>query len=68
MNKPRLIEAQEVADRLCISKRTAYTIIKELNVEIAATGKRVRPGCVDERFFEQKYFTTDVDDEVNDGR
>lgn len=68
VDKPRLIGAQEVAERLRISKRTAYEIIKGLNDEIAATGKRIRPGRVDERFFEQTYFTADIDKAQRDGR
>ena len=56
MDKPRLIGAQEVAERLCISKRTAYQVIKDLNKEVAASGKRVRAGRIDEGYFERTYF------------
>ncbi len=62
MDKPRLIGAQEVAERLCISKRTAYQVIKDLNKEVAASGKRVRAGRIDEGYFERTYFLSDIED------
>lgn len=64
MNKRRLIDAGEVARRLCVSKTTAYQIIRELNVQIAGSGKRILAGKVDERFFESTFFT---DDEGKEG-
>lgn len=64
MDRRKLIDAREVAKRLCVSKTTAYQIIRELNVQIAATGKRILAGKVDERFFESTFFT---DDEGKEG-
>ncbi len=65
MDRPKLIGAAEVAERLCISRGTAYQIICELNEEVAARGKRTLAGKVDARFFESTFFTGE--EEVSDG-
>lgn len=54
----KLIGAKEVADRLGVSRSTAYAVIRTINQEMSAKGKRVIAGKVDERVFEGMYFAT----------
>lgn len=63
----RLIGAKEVAARLGVTRGTAYEIIRDLNADMEAEGKRVISGKVDERKFMLAYFadmpTKDESDE-----
>ncbi len=52
----RMLTAKEVADRLGVSRTTAYTVIKDLNAEMSAKGCRVIAGRVSNEYFEQVYF------------
>ena len=51
----RLIGAAEVADRLGVSRSTAYSVIRTINREMESKGKRVIAGKVDECTFESLY-------------
>lgn len=52
----RLIGAEEVMERLGVSRSMAYRIIKELNSEMEKAGKKVIAGRVDELKFMVTYF------------
>ena len=56
MYEYRLIGADEVAKRLGVSKGTAYRIIRDLNADMKAEGKKTIPGKVDEGKFMLTYF------------
>lgn len=58
MEKRKLIGAAEVANRLGVSRSTAYTVIRDINQEMHGKGKRVIAGKVDEGVFESMYFAT----------
>lgn len=52
----RMLTAKEVADRLGVSRTTAYTVIRELNEEMTRRGCKVIPGRVSNEYFEAVYF------------
>lgn len=54
--KIEMIRAEEVAERLGISRTSAYTVIKELNRELADKGYMTVTGRVSKDCFEQRYF------------
>ena len=54
--KIEMIRAEEVAERLGISRTSAYTVIKELNRELADKGYMTVTGRVSKDHFEQRYF------------
>ncbi len=56
MHDYRLIGAKEVASKLGVSKGTAYRIIRDLNADMEAEGKKTIPGKVDEGKFMLAYF------------
>lgn len=66
MEKRKLIGAAEVADRLGVSRSTAYTVIRTINHDMAEKGKRTIPGKVDEAVFDATYFA--VGKELDDVR
>ena len=51
MQKRRLIGAAEVADRLGVSRSTAYAVIRTINQEMSGKGKKTIAGKVDEGVF-----------------
>lgn len=53
----RLVGAEHVAEKLDVSKPTAYRIIRSLNSELVAAGARVIPGRVNLDYLEATYFT-----------
>ena len=55
-HKPEMIGAEEVAERLGISRTSAYSVIKELNRELAEKGYMTVTGQVSKDYFEQRYF------------
>lgn len=57
----RAIKALEVAERLQVSKTTAYEIIRRLNAELEKSGHRTVKGRVNEHYFNQVYFETPLD-------
>lgn len=54
--KIEMIRAEEVAERLGISRTSAYSIIKELNQELAGKGYMTVTGRISKDYFEQRYF------------
>ena len=56
MYEYRLIGADEVAKKLGVSRGTAYRIIRDLNADMEAEGKKTIPGKVDEGKFMRAYF------------
>lgn len=55
-HKPEMIRAEDVAERLGISRTSAYSVIKELNRELAEKGYMTVTGKVSKDYFEQRYF------------
>lgn len=51
-HKPEMIRAEEVAERLGISRTSAYSVIKELNRELAEKGYMTVTGKVSKDYFE----------------
>lgn len=49
-----VVRVDEVAQRLECSKRTAYSIIRQLNAELKAKGYITLAGRVPRKYFEQK--------------
>ena len=54
--EPKLIGAAEIAERMGVSRSTAYKIIKELNGEMELRGCRTIRGRVSNELFEEIYF------------
>lgn len=52
----RMLTAKEVAERLGVSRTTAYSVIRKLNEEMARRGCKVIPGRVSNEYFEISYF------------
>lgn len=52
----RMIRAEEVAVVLGISRTSAYSVIKELNRELAEKGYMTVTGRVSKDYFETRYF------------
>lgn len=55
-HKTEMVRADEVAERLGISRASAYSVIKELNRELADKGYMTVSGRVSKDYFEQRYF------------
>ena len=53
-NEKIMLTAAEVAEILQIKESRAYSIIRQMNAELAAKGKLVLRGRVNRRYFEQK--------------
>jgi hypothetical protein len=49
-----MLTAEDVAEILQVKPSRAYTIIRQMNTELAAMGKLVIRGRVNRRYFEQK--------------
>ena len=52
----RMMKCSEVAERLGISRTSAYEVIRELNQELADKGLITRQGRVSADYFEKRYF------------
>ena len=59
--KPTMLNAEQVAERLNMSKGYAYKIIRQMNEEQEALGRPVVRGRVRSDHFENKYFAGDED-------
>lgn len=59
--KPTMLNAEQVAERLNMSKGYAYKIIRQMNEEQEALGRPVVRGRVRSDHFEHKYFAGDED-------
>lgn len=55
-NEKLMLTAEDVAEILQVKPSRAYTIIRQMNTELAAMGKLVIRGRVNRRYFEQKNF------------
>lgn len=60
-DKPTMLNAAQVAERLNMSKGFAYKIIREMNDEQEALGRPVVKGRVRSDHFERRYFAGDED-------
>lgn len=52
----KMINANEIADLMGVSKATAYKIIRQLNAELKENGCRTIQGRVSREYFERAYF------------
>ena len=55
-HKTEMVRADEVTERLGLSRTSAYSVIKELNRELADKGYMTVSGRVSKDYFEQRYF------------
>ena len=53
-NEKLMLTAEDVAEILQVKPSRAYTIIRQMNTDLAAMGKLVIRGRVNRRYFEQK--------------
>ena len=53
-NEKLMLTAEDVAEILQVKPSRAYTIIRQMNTELAAMGKLVIRGRVNRHYFEQK--------------
>ena len=60
-DKPTMLNAAQVAERLNMSKGYAYKVIREMNDEQEALGRSVVKGRVRSDHFERRYFAGDED-------
>lgn len=51
-----MMKCSEVAERLGISRTSAYEVIRELNRELSEKGLITRQGRVSADYFEKRYF------------
>lgn len=59
MQEKLFLNAEEVAEILCVSKAHAYKVIQRLNGELSARGFMVIQGKVSRRYFEEKFYGMD---------
>ena len=59
--RPRMLDADEVAELLRIKKGSAYEVIRQMNKEQEALGRVVIRGRIRSDLFEARYFP-EVDD------
>ncbi|EHF02654.1 hypothetical protein HMPREF1008_00299 [Olsenella sp. oral taxon 809 str. F0356] len=59
--KPTMLNADQVAERLNMSRSYAYRIIREMNDEQESKGRPVLKGRVRSDHFERRYFAGDED-------
>ncbi len=52
----RFLTASDVAEILCVSRSTAYRIVKKLNEELEKSGKLTVAGRVSARYFFEKTY------------
>ena len=52
----RMMKCSEVAERLGISRTSAYEVIRELNQELSEKGLITRQGRMSADYFEKRYF------------
>ena len=62
--KPTMLNAAQVAERLNMSKGYAYKVIRDMNDEQEALGRPVVKGHVRSDHFERRYFAGDEDARV----
>lgn len=59
--KPTMLDAEQVASRLNMSKGYAYKIIQQINDEQVKLGRWVVKGRVRSDLFEERFFAGDQD-------
>ncbi len=52
----RMLTASDVAEILCVSRSTAYRIVKKLNEELEKSGKITVAGRISARYFFEKTY------------
>lgn len=56
MTQELFVRAEEVANKLGISKPYAYKLLREMNEELKQKGFITIPGRVSRRYFEEKFY------------
>lgn len=64
--KRYMMDAQDVAKELDISKGYAYKIIRELNDELKTQGYLTLTGKIPRPYWEKKFYCYDPKDQVNE--
>ena len=64
MSEKYLLNADDVAMRLEVSKAKAYKVIKELNEELKKMGFIIISGRLPRTYFEKKFFGYNTDTEL----
>lgn len=54
--KHRMLTVEDIMEALSVSKSSAYTIMREINEDLAAKGLRIIPGRVSESHFNAAFF------------
>lgn len=57
--KHRMLAVEDIMEALSVSKSSAYTIMREINDDLAAKGLRIIPGRVSEAHFNAAFFGDD---------
>lgn len=57
--KHRMLTVEDIMEVLSVSKSSAYTIMREINEDLAAKGLRIIPGRVSESHFNAAFFGED---------
>ena len=57
-----MLTVEDIMEALSVSKSSAYTIMREINDDLASRGLRIIPGRVSESHFNAAFFG---DDEVS---
>lgn len=57
--KHRMLTVEDIMEALSVSKSSAYTIMREINEDLAAKGLRIIPGRVSESHFNAAFFGED---------
>lgn len=60
---PKMLTAEDVMERLSVSKSTAYLVMREINSELESQGLRIQPGRVSQRHFDEIYFGDQGEDQ-----
>ena len=57
--KHRMLTVEDIMEALSVSKSSAYTIMREINEDLASKGLRIIPGRVSESHFNAAFFGED---------
>lgn len=57
--KHRMLTVEDIMEALSVSKSSAYTIMREINDDLASKGLRIIPGRVSESHFNAAFFGDD---------
>lgn len=53
---PKMLTAEDIMERLSVSRSTAYQVMRDINKELQTQGLRIRPGRVSQKHFDAIYF------------